>query len=436
MSISYDRLDTLIQDGMRNHRRRARGMLSCPKEEQIVLYLENRLSESKREALEEHMADCESCLDLIAAYMQAGDIPAEASAILPNNVVDLAKSLVSAPSVKSKSRFSFVTRHRWRYSLAWAMALLVVILLPFAYFIGKAALKDAVELRVQRILDHSGISVTGLDVGWGRILLNGIVLAQEGANPISVKKISFGFKPGSVLEGRLALDQLMIDSPYVRVGKEGLDVSLLVKKLFPEDLVQMEKDGLALSSSQVFVTNGSVDIVDDQVRPEPVIMQIEQMDLKIKGLSYPSAQRASVQLNGRIERVAEHGEITGWGEMNLAEKRLTLTIRLNRINMTALLPYYADHVSATVQGGVLDVEMNISLAEKELHISGKFMLRGLNFADEQGVFFNIPISLFEPYREQELDIPFYLSVPVNAGREYFYNSLLHEFETGLLEQVG
>jgi hypothetical protein len=314
--------------------------------------------------------------------------------------------------------------------------LLVIILLPFGYFAGKAVLKGAVESRVQRVLNHSGLSVAGLDVGWGRILLNGIVLAQDGGDPICVRQVLLKFKPESLAKGTLALNQVVMDSPHVRVGKEGLDVSVLMKKLFPEDLARLEEAAFSLSSAQVFVNNGSADIVDDQVQPEPVVMRLEQMDLKVKGLGYPSAETASVQLSGRIEGVAEHGRIVGQGEVNPAEERLSLHIRLEGIDILALLPYYADQVSATVEGGMMDVEMDLGLADGVLRISGKFMLHGLEFADAEGFFFGIPVDLLGPYAEQELGIPFEIAGPVNAGRKYFHDSLLREFERGLLEQVS
>jgi hypothetical protein len=435
MSASDDRLDELIRNEMRKRECQEQQKQACPKEEQLVLYLENRLNEAEREALESHMADCGFCIDLILGYVQPDNALPDQSVTVPKKVIDRAKSLVAAPEPGLKSRFQFPARLRWRWSLAWAIPLLFMLLLPIGYLTGKSLLKGAVETRMQRMLTHSGFSVAGLDVGWGQILLNGIVLAQEEADPVSIKSVSVKFEPQSLVAGKLALNQVVMDSPHVRVGEEGLDISSLLDKLFPEDLVRPQETDLFLSSAQILVKNGSVDIIDEQVPDGPVVLRFDQLNLNADGLSYPSAQTASVQINGRIEGIAEHGRIKGQGEINPVEGKLTLLFHLQGIDMVTMLPYYADQVSAHLESGTTDVELNLNLADKVLSISGKFILHSFKFTDYEGFFFGLPPELMEEFTDQGLEIPFEISGQVNAGQEYFHGALLREFEQGLLEQI-
>jgi hypothetical protein len=436
MSASDDRLDELIRKAMRIRERWAPQKQGCPKEEHLVLYLENRLQEAEREALESHVADCDFCIELISAYSQADEaLPKEATPVLKKEAIDRVKSLVHASENVLKHRFHFPVRLQWRWSLAWAIPLLIMLLSPIGYFVGKSLLKEVVENRVQQTLSHSGFSITGLEVGWGQILLNGIVLAQETTDLVSVKNVSVKFEPQTLVKGKLTLKQVILDSPHVHIGEEGLDLPSLLDKLFPEDQAWRE-EALSLSSAQVLVKNGSVDIIDEQVQAGPVVLRFDQLNLNVDGLSYPSAQTASVLINGRIVGVTQDGRIKGQGEFDPVDQKLTLRLQLQKVDMLTLLPYYSDHVSAHLESGTADIDLSIELARGELSISGKFILYGFKFADYEGVFFGVFPEVLEEYTNTGLEIPFNLSGQADMGREYFLGALLREFEKGLQEQSG
>jgi hypothetical protein len=80
---------------------------SCPDEEMLVDYLEGRLSEKDRSLVEEHLSDCQTCLESLVITR---DIAKEADRFelepVPNKITESAVRLVTGQAAVSRSAFA------------------------------------------------------------------------------------------------------------------------------------------------------------------------------------------------------------------------------------------------------------------------------------------------------------------------------------------
>src|SRR4030095_8780502 len=97
---------------------------SCPEEQQLAGYVDQRLSSAARQAVESHLGKCEHCRSQIAFLSDAVDWPEPAS--VPAQLLSKARALVPAENAK------FATSWRWTIALTAATGVLLAVMLGLA----------------------------------------------------------------------------------------------------------------------------------------------------------------------------------------------------------------------------------------------------------------------------------------------------------------
>ena len=88
-----DNLDKLIRKSIAGKKGRKWFVSSCPKEEALADYLQGRLPQKKKDQVEKHLADCETCLNQAVLYSRLRREPVEQRAELPRYLMERAIKL-------------------------------------------------------------------------------------------------------------------------------------------------------------------------------------------------------------------------------------------------------------------------------------------------------------------------------------------------------
>ena len=223
MDTRKDKLDEAIRRMVAGAGGSAGPTSPCPEEERLVLYLENRLGQAERDEMEKHLSACSRCLDVMTACVNLGDGELPASLTVPREVMDRAKAIPSGPSSPLQDWIlPFLRAIFWsRWSLTWAVPLIIVLLIPVAWITVQPSINKAVTSHVQKALKIPGLTLKGVEVNWRSILLQGLVLSEGDTRVMSFGDADVEFQIRKLLNGELVVSQMTVDAPYLSVGLQG-----------------------------------------------------------------------------------------------------------------------------------------------------------------------------------------------------------------------
>lgn len=103
-------------------------------------------------------------------------------------------------------------------------------------------------------------------------------------------------------------------------------------------------------------------------------------DLALPGLELPVA----IDLQGTLEGVERDGQVSLKGSLSPAAHDANLAIRLVGVDMIALQSYVLRFGERTVRHGRLDLSMDASVVDRQVHAPGRLTITGLEFGDSEG----------------------------------------------------
>ncbi len=283
---------------------------ACPDAELVAQLLEDRLDAPARAAVEQHLAHCTLCLDVVAAVVEAS---AEAAAI--------------EPSVEIRSTSGRTSERRvLRGTIAAGLAFVVTAAIAYAGV--QLALRGMAGVLAARATIAAGDPI---DIGTLRIAL----APSAGTVDIALDRIAIG----DAATGRSAADALEISlglAPLVR-GDVRVDRLRLVRPVLhvrlpadgggsdPPSARDVARVTTLATLAPVDVTGGTL-IVERQALPPIRIDAVE-------GTITPGADAVTVALHGKIGA----GELTVSGTAGLdAATTLDLGLRARGVDAAAL----------------------------------------------------------------------------------------------------
>lgn len=130
----------------------------------------------------------------------------------------------------------------------------------------------------------------------------------------------------------------------------------------------------------VRITNGSARFADFTTRPNFAI-GIEKLKGTISGLSSSPSSRASVELDGQVDRFSP---VTIRGEVNplAAETFLDMAMTFRNVELASFTPYSGRFAGYAIRQGKLSVDLNYKVNDRKLDADHKFVIDQLELGDK------------------------------------------------------
>ena len=114
-------------------------------------------------------------------------------------------------------------------------------------------------------------------------------------------------------------------------------------------------------------------------------LRFEQVHGTVSGLALPRlAQPIALDLQGVLKGVERDGQVSLKGSLTPAAHDANLAIRLAGVDMIALQPYLLKFGERAVRHGTLDLSMDASVVNRQVHAPGQLTITGLEFGDSEG----------------------------------------------------
>ena len=156
--------------------------------------------------------------------------------------------------------------------------------------------------------------------------------------------------------------------------------------LQPSQAVAPGETATALVIEHMRFERMAVDLHDATVSGgKPQRVRFEQVHGTVDGLALPKlAQPIALDLQGVLKGVERDGQVALKGRLTPAAHDADLAIRLAGVDMVALQPYLLKLGERTVKHGRLDLSMDASVANRQVHAPGQLTITGLEFGEAEG----------------------------------------------------
>jgi hypothetical protein len=274
-----------------------------------------------------------------------------------------------------------------------AVAVIVgaIVVLTLAALAGAYALEHAVKARIAAALAPLG-SAERIDVGIENVRLVHVRLhAPPGwpaADALQADQITIDPDLPDLLRRRVHLNSVVIDGFTASVLRTagGLQVlPNLQQSIGPESVAKnWAFDARDTLIDRIEFTHGTFEFYDETIRQPPFRITLENAHASIKDLHLPwLTDPTLVSASGLIRGPQHTGTVSLSGWIRIANKDSQTTAQLRGVDIVTLEPYLLKRVSAKtpVVGGTLDMTLNATVHDQQLHAPGTVTLDHLQLAD-------------------------------------------------------
>ena len=431
-------MDKAIQGLVSRKRETKHPSEKCPEDLDLVLYLEDALDESEKSSLEHHLASCPYCLDLLVVM---ADINAEDDTVkvnVPRDITRRAKSIVSArPFGPSQVLGSFAKFFWNRWTFAWAVPLLLILLIPVGWLTLQPEIQKVVTKQAQRVFNNPDLTLEGINVGWRSVFLNGLVLSSGDKRTFSFGDASVVFSLKSLTSGEFVVDKMTLETPYLLLSRSDPNDSYSLGGISEENLAQLFELPFRFDSSKIFVSEGSF-LFEDTYNDQNVMMKLKDISITAKNFSYPAPSVSTFHVEGHFDQPLEEGFLVADGQFDTATGNLEVAVAFKQVDLTVLKPYFAARSSAQVTRGTVDAEFSIKWIDNAFDLAGNILLRDIEFSGESGDFLGVSTNLIYDALvvwPDGLRIPCSVESSPQGVDESFVATLLDNIEKGLAQKL-
>ena len=312
-----------------------------------------------------------------------------------------------------------LTRRRLRIAGLIAAALVALSFAAYRFALN--------ELRAQ-VLQALGpdARIGEIDLSFRAIHLNALTLKAPASWPaklaLSAESVVIVPDLTSLFTRTVVISSIRIDrATFVvlrdRGGKMRLLPSLTERNTAPGGPSASTVDSSAtprVKIGEIVLKNASVSYFDNEVRTPPLEIRLVNVDARLKHLGVPGLKdKSDFTLIAKINGPTHQGTISldGWMVFATRDSEIKATVR--NVDMVSLEPYLLQKAETGVRKGLLDLDLNSTIAEQRIHAPGVLKLTGLELRDDggSGTFMGMPrdsvVGLLRD-RDGAITIPFTL----------------------------
>jgi len=283
---------------------------------------------------------------------------------------------------------------RRRSALGTTLAVLLV-LAALAGVLAFAATRIA-EQRISSMLGPRG-QVGNVQVGWREVVLTDVKVAgAPGQAGASAKRVMLEPQWSAFLRHEAVFNAVVVEGFDFAVVR-GADGEMHIAPALQAALhAGAGGDGKSRADRTIRVAeltlrDGRLDFEDAAVSKPPHRIPFKNVQARLSPLSIPGdGTHSDMEFSGTLEE-NRNGESTvraqGWLQVGGTDADMKVAVRNMDIRHAA--PYLSEKDAGSLTGGTMDLDMNTTIAKRELQASGTVGLRDLKFSGD-GTLFSLP----------------------------------------------
>lgn len=296
--------------------------------------------------------------------------------------------------------------------IAGGVLLVLVIAVVLIYVNLSSLTRGIVEKEVPNL------TFSKLDVGWNTVRLTGVRYTAK-SGKLLLKTESIRIQPSlmSFFSDTFRIASVKIEKPYVyivrrRDGEIILPIPQPASDTADEAAAKKapEEGAFAVYVGEVEIEDGSGEFVDRSVGKPYARFKITDVDIEVKGLSYPqTSSRIPATISMVIEGPREgRFRLAGW--FDPVTDSGDLDVAVSGLFIPHAEPYYrSKYTTAKLSDGTLDLKLGLKMKNGAVVLPGEITMAKLKFNTDRGKFFGVPASAVGKYfteQRKPLTIPF------------------------------
>ncbi len=276
------------------------------------------------------------------------------------------------------------------------MALAIVLLAAAVLAVLALAGTRIVELRIANMLGPRA-EVGRVQVGFKQVVLTDVKIAgNAGAAPASARRVVAEPEWTSFLQH---------EAVFRKVTIEGFDFAVLRT---PDGEMQIspalqaalrEADGgnggtrrkNPVRADAIVLVDGRLDFLDAAIAKPPHRIPFNQVSARLSPLVLPAeGQRSDMEFKGSVQDNRNGAAtVTASGSLEIGGTDADIKVAVRNMDIRYAAPYLAENGAGSLTGGAMDLDMQTTIAKRQLKASGVVALRDLKFSGD-GSLFSLP----------------------------------------------
>lgn len=276
------------------------------------------------------------------------------------------------------------------------MALAIVVLLAAVLAILALAGTRLVELRIANMLGPRA-QVGNVQVGWREVVLTDVKIAGTGdAAPASARRVVAEPEWTSFLQHEAVFRKITIegfDFAVLRTPDGDMQISPALQAALREadNANDPSRRKNPIRADDIVLTDGRLDFLDAAVSKPPHRIPFNQVTARLHPLVLPAeGQRSDMEFKGSVEENRNGAAtVTAKGSLEVGGTDADMKVAVRNMDIRYAAPYLAENGAGSLSGGAMDLDMQTTIAKRQLKASGVVALRGLKFSGD-GSLFSLP----------------------------------------------
>lgn len=276
------------------------------------------------------------------------------------------------------------------------MALAIVMLLAAVLAVLALAGTRLVELRIANMLGPRA-QVGNVQVGLRQVVLTDVKIAGTGdAAPASARRVVAEPEWMSFLQHEAVFRKVTIegfDFAVLRTPDGDMQISPALQSALREadkaNDPSRRKD--PIRADDIVLTDGRLDFLDAAISKPPHRIPFNQVTARLHPLVLPAdGQRSEMEFKGAVEDNRNGAAtVTATGSLEVGGTDADMKVAVRNMDIRYAAPYLAENGAGSLSGGAMDLDMQTSIAKRQLKASGVVALHGLKFSGD-GSLFSLP----------------------------------------------
>ena len=146
-----------------------------------------------------------------------------------------------------------------------------------------------------------------------------------------------------------------------------------------------------IRADDIVLTDGRLDFLDAAVSKPPHRIPFNQVTARLHPLVLPAeGQRSDMEFEGAVEENRNGAAtVTAKGSLEVGGTDADMKVAVRNMDIRYAAPYLAENGAGSLSGGAMDLDMQTTIAKRQLKASGVVALRGLKFSGD-GSLFSLP----------------------------------------------
>ncbi len=276
------------------------------------------------------------------------------------------------------------------------MALAIVVLAAAVLAVLALAGTRIVELRIANMLGPRA-EVGRVQVGFKQVVLTDVKIAgNAGAAPASARRVVAEPEWTSFLQHEAVFRKVTIegfDFAVLRTPDGEMQISPALQAALREadggNGVTRRKN--PVRADAIVLVDGRLDFLDAAIAKPPHRIPFNQVSARLSPLVLPAeGQRSDMEFKGSVQDNRNGAAtVTASGSLEIGGTDADIKVAVRNMDIRYAAPYLAENGAGSLTGGAMDLDMQTTIAKRQLKASGVVALRDLKFSGD-GSLFSLP----------------------------------------------